>query len=159
MYSHARKTTVIALFLVLVVVIVAVVVAVVLTVKSSPDDEKDDDGRIIKGLPQEPPYKSFAKAAVATDSGPCSEVGRDILREGSTADAAIASMFCLGLINMHSTGIGGGGFMVYYDSANQNATAYDFREEAPANATERMYLDNPDNKSSLIGEYCLSRAL
>lgn len=62
----------------------------------------------------------------------CSKAGRNILRKGGSAvDAAIATTLCVGVINMHSTGIGGGGFMMVYDSHKRSAEVIDFRETAP----------------------------
>jgi len=44
-------------------------------------------------------------------------VVRDVLKEkGSAVDAAIATLFCLGVHDMHSAGVGGGFFMVVYDT-------------------------------------------
>lgn len=83
------------------------------------------------------PYKH---AAVASDAGPCSHVGTDILqRNGSAVDSAIATMLCVGIINMHSTGIGGGGFMLVYNRSRASAEVFDFRETAPEKAKEDMF--------------------
>ena len=83
------------------------------------------------------PYK---REAVATDTPQCSQIGKDILdANGSAVDAAIAAMFCLGVISMHSSGIGGGGFMLVYNRSLQEADVIDFRETAPAQAHEDMF--------------------
>ena len=78
------------------------------------------------------PYK---RETIATDTQQCSEIGKDILNvNGSAVDAAIAAMFCLGVVSMHSSGIGGGGVMLVYDQPIKKATVIDFRETAPATA-------------------------
>lgn len=87
---------------------------------------------------EEPPPSGgpYYKEAVATDNKKCSDVGEDILAEGGSAvDAAIAAMFCLGVINMYSSGIGGGGVMLVYNRSQGEANVVDFRETAPASVT------------------------
>ncbi|XP_006819367.1 glutathione hydrolase 1 proenzyme-like [Saccoglossus kowalevskii] len=94
----------------------------------------------------------FKNAAVAADSGTCSEVGRDILKEGGNAiDAAIATMLCNGVYNTQSHGIGGGHFMVIYIKDKNQVEVIDAREVASGDATQTMYSDNPDPMSSRTG--------
>ena len=92
---------------------------------------------------------TYQHAAVATDAAPCSRAGVDILKKGGSAvDAAIASTLCVGVVNLHSTGIGGGGFMVYYNGSSGEAYALDFREKAPMNASTFMYNKTAPDASS-----------
>ncbi len=70
-----------------------------------------------------------------------SDVGVQVLKEGGNAiDAAIATGFALAVTHPAAGNIGGGGFMVVR-TADGKVTAFDFRETAPAAATEGMYLD------------------
>ncbi|XP_064618472.1 glutathione hydrolase 1 proenzyme-like [Lineus longissimus] len=94
---------------------------------------------------------SYRYAAVASDAEICSTIGSDILAKkgGSAVDAAIATLLCLGLANIHSMGIGGGFFMTLYDKQKGEVYTLDAREEAPAAATEDMYVN--DKAASSFG--------
>ncbi len=68
------------------------------------------------------------------------EAGREMLRRGGSAtDAAIAVMLALTVVEPQSSGIGGGGFMIYANEAGW-VTSYDGRETAPAAAGEDWFL-------------------
>ena len=83
------------------------------------------------------PYK---REAIATDTQECSKIGKDILNvNGSAVDAAIAAMFCLGVVSMHSSGIGGGGVMLLYNQTLKKSAVIDFRETAPGSAYWNMF--------------------
>ncbi|KAJ6018427.1 hypothetical protein N7499_002848 [Penicillium canescens] len=82
--------------------------------------------------------------AVASESSICSKHGTDILKMGgNAADALVATEFCIGVIGMYHSGIGGGGFILV-KSPNDTYEFIDFRETAPAAAFEDMYKNNED---------------
>ena len=101
---------------------------------------------------------TYKHAAVASDATLCSEAGAGILKDGGSAvDAAIAAIFCLGVVNCHSTGLGGGGFMVIHQNDTPlRPTVIDFRETAPSAAYKEMYSGN--SSLSQVGEYCYGNA-
>ncbi|VDP17182.1 unnamed protein product [Soboliphyme baturini] len=83
---------------------------------------------------------TYSKAAVAADNGVCSDIGADILKRGGNAvDAAIASAFCIGVMDSHSSGIGGGHFTTIYLRKTQQCIAINARETAPAASTPDMF--------------------
>ena len=71
------------------------------------------------------------------------EVGRDVLAAGgSAADAAVATGFALAVVLPNAGNLGGGGFAVVREPGARAAVrTLDFRETAPAAATETMYQD------------------
>jgi gamma-glutamyltranspeptidase/glutathione hydrolase len=85
------------------------------------------------------------KAVVSAAHPLASEAGLSILkRGGSAADAAIATMLALTVVEPQSSGIGGGGFIVY-QPANGPVGSIDGREKAPGVASPGQFL-GPDGK-------------
>ena len=71
------------------------------------------------------------------------EAALEMLRAGGSAvDAAIAAELVLGLVEPQSSGIGGGGFLLFYDARSERISGYDGREWAPAGATPDMFMSN-----------------
>jgi gamma-glutamyltranspeptidase / glutathione hydrolase len=70
-----------------------------------------------------------------------SEAGVEMMKAGGNAvDAAVATAFTLAVVHPFAGNIGGGGFMLL--RMNSGETHFiDFREKAPAAATETMYQD------------------
>lgn len=85
------------------------------------------------------------KAVVSAANPLASEAGVSILKQGgNAADAAIATMLALTVVEPQSSGIGGGGFIVY-QPANGPVGTIDGREKAPGVAKPGQFL-GPDGK-------------
>lgn len=71
------------------------------------------------------------------------EAGLEMLEQGGSAvDAAVAVAVTLSLVEPMSSGIGGGAFLMHYDSDGKTVSAYDGREIAPASAGPDLFLDD-----------------
>jgi gamma-glutamyltranspeptidase/glutathione hydrolase len=78
---------------------------------------------------------------VVTSQRLASEVGRQILEQGGNAvDAAVAVGYALAVTNPCCGNLGGGGFATLH-LADGRDVFLNFREKAPAAASENMYLD------------------
>ena len=92
------------------------------------------------------PTVKSEKHMIAAANPLAANAGLEMLRAGGSAvDAAIAAQMVLGLVEPQSSGIGGGGFMLSFNSANGEIAAWDGRETAPDGATPDMFL-NLDGK-------------
>ena len=74
------------------------------------------------------------------------DAGMEMLRQGgSAADAAMAMMLTLTVVEPQSSGIGGGGFLLYQDNAKGILSTINGRETAPAAATSDRFV-GPNGK-------------
>ena len=90
------------------------------------------------------PAATFARFAVAADHPEASRAGAEVLAAGgNAADAAAAVMLALGVVSPASSGLGGGGFALYYRARDRTVTFLDFREKAPAATTPTMLARPP----------------
>jgi gamma-glutamyltranspeptidase / glutathione hydrolase len=106
-------------------------------------------GTLVNGSPAQatPPV---TKASVAAGRGgaastvdlDATRVAIDVLRHGGNAvDAAVASAATLGVTEPFSSGLGGGGFFVFYDARTGKVQTIDGREAAPASMQENAFVD------------------
>jgi gamma-glutamyltranspeptidase/glutathione hydrolase len=81
--------------------------------------------------------------AVASVDADASAAGIEVLRQGGNAvDAAVATAAALGVTEPYSSGIGGGGYFVYYNARTHKVSTIDGRETAPASATDQLFVEN-----------------
>ncbi|MGC0336691.1 gamma-glutamyltransferase [Streptomyces sp. SLBN-8D4] len=81
--------------------------------------------------------------AVSSVDADASAAGIEVLRKGGNAvDAAVATAAALGVTEPYSSGIGGGGYFVYYDAKSRTVHTIDGRETAPLTAGSDLFLEN-----------------
>ncbi|MFD0583779.1 gamma-glutamyltransferase [Dactylosporangium darangshiense] len=80
--------------------------------------------------------------AVASVDPTATAAGLEVLRHGGNAvDAALAVAATLGVTEPFSSGIGGGGFFVYYDARTGRVSTLDGRETAPRSMGETAFVN------------------
>jgi gamma-glutamyltranspeptidase/glutathione hydrolase len=106
-------------------------------------------GTLVNALPAQA-TPSVTKAPVAAGRGgaastvdiDATRVAIGVLRHGGNAvDAAVAAAATLGVTEPFSSGIGGGGFFVFYDARTKKVHTIDGRETAPATIRENAFTD------------------
>lgn len=87
------------------------------------------------------PSLATAQGVTSSADPRATEAGRQILHEGgSAADAAMAMMLVLTLVEPQSSGVGGGGFLVYHQAKTGEIGTVNGREMAPASAKPERFL-------------------
>jgi len=85
--------------------------------------------------------------AVSSVDPEATHAGIEVLRKGGNAvDAAVATAAALGVTEPYSTGIGGGGYFVYYDAKTKKVSTLDGRETAPASIPHDVFIDPTTGK-------------
>lgn len=83
-----------------------------------------------------------------------SKTGEEIILQGGNAiDSAIAVQMVLNVIEPHSSGIGGGLFMLYHNNKTKNTIYFNGRESSPYQSNPEMFLDEnkqPKNFFDLV---------
>jgi gamma-glutamyltranspeptidase / glutathione hydrolase len=88
------------------------------------------------------PAPLLAKGGVVSAADPrAAAAGQEILRAGgSAADATMAMMVALTVVEPQSSGIGGGGFVVHHDAKAGQVATIDGREKAPSAANPTRFV-------------------
>ncbi|MFB7466068.1 gamma-glutamyltransferase [Streptomyces sp. NPDC056224] len=119
-------------------VLVALAGALVSTGAAAPPSAAD-----AATTPVKVPVAAGYGGAVASVDADASAAGIAVLRSGGNAvDAAVATAAALGVTEPYSSGIGGGGYFVYYDARSRRVHTIDGRETAPATATASLFQEN-----------------
>jgi len=71
---------------------------------------------------------------------------------GNIIDAFVTASFSISVERPQSTGLGGGGFLLYYNHIDQRVYAFDFREIAPIRSTSGMYLNKKGQTQPLLSQ-------
>ncbi len=101
-------------------------------------------------------YEAYGKKfMISTQGGGTTKAALYALEKGGNIfDAATAASFAISVERPHSTGLGGGGFMVI-NRPDDEPIAVDFREMAPKKASKKMFME----KGKQVKERSLTGAL
>jgi gamma-glutamyltranspeptidase/glutathione hydrolase len=95
------------------------------------------------GTPAKVPVQVGYGGAVASVDADATAAGIEVLKKGGNAvDAAVATAAALGVTEPYSSGIGGGGYFVYYNAKSRTVHTIDGRETAPLTAGSDLFVEN-----------------
>ncbi|ODN04055.1 Gamma-glutamyltranspeptidase 1 [Orchesella cincta] len=152
-WQNKRKKRQLAMVVVVTMILVVLAIAVALVITLPPLL----DARAAAILdPEDPPsllapspsiLSQNIKSAVCSDSSICSNIGKDVLQNlnGSAVDAAVAMTLCVGVTNPQSSGLGGGLFMVIFNSTGSAMHAINARETVPSGVNPALYESDPSS--------------
>ncbi|UJR85180.1 gamma-glutamyltransferase [Sandaracinus amylolyticus] len=114
-----------------------------------------------QAAPSRPSHAAvYARYAVAADHPLASDAGARVLAAGgNAADAAAATMLALGVVSPASSGLGGGGFALYYRASDRSLTFLDFRETAPGAATNDMFARRDGDSDAIAAQRSMTGGL
>ncbi|MCX4884913.1 gamma-glutamyltransferase [Streptomyces sp. NBC_00847] len=116
--------------------VLAVSVAVVSVGAAAPP------GAAVRPVEKTPVAVGYGGAVSSVDAD-ASAAGIEVLKKGGNAvDAAVATAAALGVTEPYSSGVGGGGYFVYYDAKSRTVHTIDGRETAPLSADSRLFVEN-----------------
>ena len=85
---------------------------------------------------------SGEKAMVVTPDPRATQTALEILKQGGNAvDAAVAAGWVMSVVSPQSSGIGGGGLLLFYDIGTRRILFFDGSVKAPADARPEMFRD------------------
>jgi gamma-glutamyltranspeptidase/glutathione hydrolase len=99
-------------------------------------------------------FEAFAKNSMVTSQGEATSRAAlsTIAKGGNIIDAFVTASFTISVERPHSTGIGGGGFLLYFNTVDKKVYAFDFREIAPVLATGDMFLTDDGKTQPLLSQ-------
>jgi gamma-glutamyltranspeptidase/glutathione hydrolase len=117
--------------------------SILLSLSSQGNQKREDrEPEAATGFQQKTAFQSSEFMVVAANPY-ASWAGKNVLVKGGSAiDAAIAVQAMLTLVEPQSSGIGGGGFILYWDNKAKKLHTFDGRETAPSKARIDLFLED-----------------
>jgi gamma-glutamyltranspeptidase / glutathione hydrolase len=117
-------------------------------------------GTLVSGSPAQAaptvikaPVAVGRNGAASTVDLDATRVAIDVLRDGGNAvDAAVAAAATLGVTEPFSSGLGGGGFFVFYDARTGTVHTIDGREAAPASMEADAFINDATGQAYAFQE-------